>query len=86
MLLSSYQDGFLMERIKITMKKRKLGIGACLACLGVLGIVLGSTLGLTELGRPWSFLLGFTFGVMAGAGTTLTIAGLAGLRRPPTDE
>ena len=68
------------------MNKRKLGIGACLLCIGALGIVLGSTLGLTELGRPWSFLLGFTFGVMAGAGTSLTIAGLAGLRCPPTDE
>ena len=62
------------------MKKRKLGIGAGILYLGALGIVLGSTLGLTELGRPWSFLAGFSFGVLAGVGTVLTISGLASRR------
>jgi hypothetical protein len=62
------------------MNKRKLGIGACLACIGTLGIVLGTTVGMTELGRPWSFLVGLAFGVMAGVGTVSTISGLAGLR------
>jgi len=59
----------------------KLGLGACLSGIGALGIVLGPMLGLPELGRPWSFLLGFAFGVSAGIGVALSIAGLAGLRR-----
>jgi len=64
----------------------KLGIGAGMSGIGALGIVLGSALGLTELGRPWSFLLGFTFGVIAGIGVALSIAGLVGLRRPPAGK
>jgi len=64
----------------------KLGIGACLSGIGALGIVLGSVLGLTELGRPWSFLLGFSFGVMAGIGVALSISGLVGQRRSPAGE
>jgi hypothetical protein len=67
-------------------KNWKLGIGACLAGIGALGVVLGSMLGLIELGRPWSFLAGFTFGVMAGMGVALSIAGLTDLRRPPAGE
>jgi hypothetical protein len=57
-----------------------------MAGIGALGVVLGSMLGLTELGLPWSFLLGFSFGVMAGLGVALSIAGLTGLRRPPAGE
>jgi len=51
--------------------------------VGALGFILGPALGLTDLGRPWSFLLGFAIGVIAGLGATLSVAGLAGLRRPP---
>ena len=65
------------------MEKRRLGIGACLCVVGALGFILGPALGLTDLGRPWSFLLGFAIGVIAGLGATLSVAGLAGLRRPP---
>lgn len=62
------------------MKSQKLGWGACLAVIGALSIVLGPTLGLTELGRPWSFLIGFTFGVITGLGATLSVAGLLEVR------
>jgi hypothetical protein len=55
---------------------QKLGIGATLGALGATGIVLGSILGLTNLGRPWSFLAGFLFGVLSGVGVALAIAGL----------
>jgi len=51
-----------------------------------LGIVLGPALGLTDLGRPWSFLVGFATGVIAGLGTALSVAGLAGMRQPPASE
>jgi len=67
-------------------KNRKLGIGACLCAIGGLGIVLGPALGLTDLGRPWSFLVGFATGVIAGLGTALSVVGLAGMRQPPTSE
>jgi hypothetical protein len=62
------------------MKSQKLGWGACLAVIGTLSIVLGPTLGLTELGRPWNFLLGFVFGVVAGLGAALSVAGLLEVR------
>jgi hypothetical protein len=74
------------ERETDAMKNRKLGIGACLCAIGALGIVLGPALGLTDLGRPWSFLAGFTIGVIAGLGVALSIAGLVGMRRPPVSE
>lgn len=63
------------------MKNRKLSVGACLSIFGALGFVLGPTLGLSELGRPWTFLLGFTVGVIAGIGVALSVAGLAESRR-----
>ena len=68
------------------MKKSKLGIGACLCAIGALGTILGPTLGLAELGRPWSFLVGFAFGLMAGTGTVLSLAGLSEWRRPPANK
>ena len=68
------------------MKNRRLVTGACLCAIGGLGIVLGPALGLTDLGRPWSFLVGFATGVIAGLGTALSVAGLAGMRQPPTSE
>jgi len=68
------------------MAKRRLGIGACLCVAGALGFILGPTLGLYDLGRPWSFLMGFATGVMAGLGTALSLAGLAGMRRSPASE
>ena len=68
------------------MKNRGLGIGACLGVIGALGIVLGPVLGLADLGRPWSFLVGFAAGLFAGLGAALSVAGLAGMRCPPASE
>ena len=68
------------------MKSRKLGIGACLCVVGALGIILGPALGVTDLGHPWSFLVGFMTGVIAGLGTALSVAGLVGMRRPPASN
>jgi hypothetical protein len=67
-------------------KNWKLGLGGCFAVMGALGIVLEPVLGLTELGRPWTFLVGFSVGLMAGIGAALSVAGLAGLRRPPVSR
>jgi hypothetical protein len=68
------------------MKDLKLGLGAGLCVIGALGIILGPTLGLAELGRPWSFLVGFAFGLLAGTGTVLSLAGLSEWRRPPANK
>jgi hypothetical protein len=56
--------------------KQKLGLGAMLATVGGLGIVLMPALGLSQVGSPWDFILGFLFGVSAGAGTALVVSGL----------
>ncbi|MDH4270968.1 MAG: hypothetical protein OEW18_03225 [Candidatus Aminicenantes bacterium] len=63
------------------MKTRNLGLGLCLLIVGALCFMLGPALGLMELGRPWSFLVGFAVGAVAGIGTALSIAGLAGRKR-----
>lgn len=52
-----------------------------MATLGALGIVLGPKLGAAGLGRPWSFLVGFTDGVVTGIGAVLAISGLLDYRR-----
>ena len=54
----------------------KLGLGSVLAVLGGAGIILGLILGAGDLGRPWSFLLGFIFGIASGMGVALSISGL----------
>ena len=55
---------------------QKLGVGSALAAVGGLGIVLGPVLGWSQVGSPWAFILGFLFGVSAGVGVALAIAGL----------
>lgn len=62
------------------MKHWKLGIGALMATLGGLMMILGPAIGLTDLGRPWTFLAGFLVGVIAGTGAALSIVGLIGVR------
>jgi hypothetical protein len=62
--------------------RKKAGIGAALAGLGAIGFIIGPTLGLADLARPWSFLIGFVVGIVAGLGATLAVAGLFELRRP----
>jgi hypothetical protein len=60
--------------------RQKLGAGSALSTIGALGIVLNAFLGWSEVGAPWSFLLGFVFGVMSGAGVALVISGLVDRR------
>lgn len=59
----------------------KMSLGAVLSAVGALGIVLSFLLEWTEAPRPWSFLLGFVVGVLAGLGATLAVAGLIERRR-----
>ena len=60
---------------------KKLTIGIIFAILGGAGIILGPLLGFTELARPWSFILGFLFGVMTGIGVALAFFGLYEMRK-----
>jgi hypothetical protein len=55
---------------------KKLAIGSIFSILGGAGIILGPLLGFTEFARPWSFILGFIFGVMSGVGVVLALFGL----------
>ena len=59
----------------------KLSLGAVLATLGALGIVLSLLLGWSEAAGPWDFLLGFATGVVTGLGATLSVAGLIERKR-----
>jgi hypothetical protein len=60
--------------------KIKLGIGSVLSAFGALGIVLPLMLEWTAASPPSGFLLGFVFGVAAGLGASLSIAGLIEVR------
>jgi hypothetical protein len=60
----------------ILSSQQKTGVGALLAVVGAFGIVGGALWGWASFGRPWSFLLGFIFGVLGGMGATLCISGL----------
>ncbi len=59
----------------------KLGLGSAMAVVAALGIVLSLLLEWSAAPRPWGFLLGFVFGVLAGLGVTLAVAGLLERRR-----
>ena len=54
----------------------KLSLGAVLATLAALGIVLSLLLGWSDAPRPWGFLLGFANGLFTGLGATFVVAGL----------
>jgi hypothetical protein len=56
--------------------KHKMAFGALLSICGGIGIVLGPSFGLADLGRPWSFIIGFAVGVSGGIGAVLAICGL----------
>jgi len=60
---------------------KKLGLGSFLGILGAAGIILGPLFGLSEIVRPWSFILGFIFGLSAGLGVALSISGLLDRRK-----
>ena len=62
-----------MKRMK---RNRKLQIGSILAIFGGLGIILTPFLGGTALDRPWSFIVGFFVGMIAGMGGVLSVFGL----------
>lgn len=57
-----------------------------LSVLGGLGLVFGPRLGLTELGRPWTFLAGFGVGLVTGLGLVMAVAGLLGARLDSTRD
>ena len=54
----------------------KIVIGSVCAFLGGVGITLGPLLGISEFAGPWSFVMGFIFGVLGGAGVALLVFGL----------
>jgi len=56
--------------------QQKLGLGSCLACVGGLSVLLMLLLD-PNLGRPWSFLVGFAIGLLSALGAGLALVGLA---------
>jgi hypothetical protein len=70
-----------MAEAAMKKRDRDLGLGVGLLVIGVSGFFLGPSLGLTELGRPWTFLVGFAVGVVSGIGAVFGIVGLAGRKR-----
>ena len=78
--------GSVIEKGQIQMymnTQTKLGLGSAMATVAALGIVLSLLLVWSAAPRPWGFLLGFVFGVLAGLGVTLAVAGLIERRRGP---
>ena len=61
--------------------EKKLGVGSLFSVVGAAGIILGPILGFSDLARPWSFVLGFVFGVLSGVGVALAISGLLERRK-----
>jgi hypothetical protein len=55
---------------------KKTSIGAFLAAVGGLGIILSILIGPPDLGKPWDFLIGVFVGVITGLGVSLSIYGL----------
>jgi hypothetical protein len=62
------------------MSIRAQGLGAVLAIVGALGIVLPLVAGWSAP-CPWGSLLAFAAGLLAGIGVTLVVAGLLERRR-----
>jgi len=62
--------------------KNKLAFGSVLVSIGWISVILVLLHGLTQMGRPWSFIIGFVTGLILGLGTTLTISGLIENRKP----
>lgn len=56
--------------------EKKISIGAFLAAVGSVGIILGFLLGASNLAGPWGFLVSFALGVIAGLGAALSVFGL----------
>jgi F0F1-type ATP synthase assembly protein I len=61
--------------------QRRMAIGAALASIAALGIVLSAMFGWSGASQPWGFLLGLVLGIVVGLGATLTVSGLIEYRR-----
>lgn len=61
--------------------EKELSIGAFLGTVGSVGIIISILFGAPDLARPWSFLVGFTVGVVTGIGVVLSLHGLIERRR-----
>jgi len=64
-----------------TSSHAKIALGAALATVGGLLMVLSPMVGWYSFPGPWDFLLGFTTGLLAGMGSAIGIAGLIERRR-----
>jgi len=59
------------------MKSRnKLVLGIILTIIGIIVLVFASSMGLTSLFLPWSFITGFVTGMIITLGIGLLISGL----------
>ena len=61
--------------------QRKIAVGAAIAALAGAAMSVAPHTGWTTLERPWSFLAGFLFGLLAGVGAMTAVVGLLGCRR-----
>ncbi|MBU7014608.1 MAG: hypothetical protein HXS52_01300 [Theionarchaea archaeon] len=61
--------------------EHKMSIGAVMASIGSLVLVLSLLVGPMDLGRPLDFLMGFGVGLCTGLGLVLSINGLIERRR-----
>ena len=59
---------------------RKLAIGAALACIGALAILLMLLID-PRIDRPWGFLVGFGAGLTSALGAGFCLVGWIGRRR-----
>jgi predicted ABC-type sugar transport system permease subunit len=59
----------------------KIALGSVLSTFAALGIVLTILLEWHQAPFPWSFILGFVNGILAGLGATLVVYGLIERRR-----
>jgi predicted ABC-type sugar transport system permease subunit len=66
--------------LKIDVQTR-MAMGAALASIAAVCIVVSLLLGWSAAPRPWGFLLGFLTGVASGLGATLAVTGLIGYRQ-----
>jgi hypothetical protein len=59
----------------------KVALGAALASVGGVLLVLSPAIGWYPIPGPWEFPLGFSTGLFAGLGTLLALVGLVDSRR-----
>jgi hypothetical protein len=59
----------------------KVALGAAMACIGGLLLMLSPVVGWYPIPGLWEFPLGFSTGLFAGVGTILALGGLTDSRR-----